>query len=229
MEWHATELIDRQGCGEDVYSCRFERPEGYEFAAGQYFMLRLGADAGAPTKPFSHASAPGDPWIEVTTHFSDSEYKRDLAQLKPGARAFISPALGRLRVPTHEGPVTFLVGGVGITPVRSIVRDAVQESTGLVATILYGNRTPECAPYRAELDTYAPRGIRTVHVFERTLNDPNAEEGLITSELVRRYADPSQGPFVTTGPPAMVAAMERVMDDLGIPSARRWIEKFGTG
>lgn len=229
MEWHATQLIDRHGCGENVHSCRFERPEGYEFAAGQYFMLRLGANADAPSKPFSHASAPGDRWIEVTTHFGDSEYKRGLAAVVPGGQVFVSPALGRLSVPANEGPVTFLAGGVGITPVRSIVRDAVQRNTGLTATIFYGNRSPKCAPYRTELDAYAPHGIRTIHVFEHVLKDPHAEEGLITPELVCLHADPSQGLVVATGPPAMVVAMERVMDNLGVPSARRRVEKFGTG
>jgi ferredoxin-NADP reductase len=39
--------------------------------------------------------------------------------------------------------------------------------------------------------------------------------------------DPADGrPFIVTGPPMMVEAMERVLDELDIPTDRRRIERF---
>jgi len=228
VDWHATKMTDRHLWCEDVYSCRFERPKDYSFGAGQYLMLRLPTSDGTLAKPFSHASAPGDSWIEVTTHFSGSKYKSALADLEPGSEVSVSPALGRLQIPADD-PVTFLVGGIGITPVRSMLRDAAQRHTGLTGTLFYGNRSPQCVVYRDELDSYESDGIRTVHVFERESNEPAAEEGFITAELVKHHVDPTHGPFVTTGPPAMITVMERVMDELDIEPERRVIERFGAG
>jgi len=44
---------------------------------------------------------------------------------------------------------------------------------------------------------------------------------------VRRYVDPADGrPFYVAGPPVMVTAMERVLDELGVEGEQRRIERF---
>ncbi|NTW97873.1 MAG: hypothetical protein HGB28_04910, partial [Oscillochloris sp.] len=52
----------------------------------------------------------------------------------------------------HATRVAFLVGGVGITPARSMLREAV--SVGRVfddVLLVYGNRDATCIPYHEEL------------------------------------------------------------------------------
>ncbi len=226
MGQHTVSFLESSPCGEGVLTCRFERPHGYEFVPGQYFMLELQTAEGPGAKPFSHAAAPADDWIEVTTHLSDSPFKQGLAALEPGDTVGIGDAAGRLVLPTPTPHVVFLVGGVGITPVHSMVRDAVQRGTGLAATLLYGNRSVECIPYRAELDSYETRGVDCVHVLEHPPADWDGESGFITPELVGRVVEMNDRLFVTAGPPGMVTAMEACMDALGIDAGNRLVERF---
>lgn len=227
MQRHRIAYTGSSACGAGVLTCAFEKPEGYEFVPGQYFMLELETSEGPVAKPFSHAAAPHDDWIEITTHLSGSPFKQALLGLEPGDEVWAGDAAGRLVLPVPPPDVVFLIGGVGITPVRSMVRHAVRQKAGLTAIVLYGNRSAECIPYREELDSYASEGIDCIHVLERPPADWSGASGLITPELVaERVADIADRLFVTAGPPGMVAAMEACMDDLGIDASSRLVERF---
>ena len=118
---------------------RFSRPPGYSYVAGQYVSLTLETREGRQTKSFSHCDAPGDAETEVLTRLTGSAFKDALAALHPGDLVTMSGPFGRLVLPEGVDRAAFLVGGVGITPMRSIVRDSVQRGTGLTALVFDGN------------------------------------------------------------------------------------------
>jgi ferredoxin-NADP reductase len=209
---------------------RFERPDAYSFTPGQWFTLRLSIGDELQTETFSHCSAPSDPYLEMTTRLTASPFKQALAALELGAIVHIAGPGGRLGITAGVSRLAFLVGGVGITPVRSMLRDA--RTQGRVfddAAILYGNRDDSCVPYREEFADMAGSGVRMVLCYESPPNGWSGESGFITAEMVRRYlpGEELNRPFVVAGPPVMVAAMERVLDALSIPAENRLVEHFG--
>ena len=228
---YPVELLSSEMCGEDILTCRFSRPVGYSFAAGQWLRLTIESSAGRDTRTMSHSSGPEDGYLEVTTRLSPSAFKVALAAIQPGASAEIVGPGGRLTLPEESQRACFLVGGVGITPVRSILRHA--EATGRIfddALLLYGNRDESCVPFAEEFARMNLIGVRTVVCYEHPPDGWEGERGFITAETVRRHLDPNDGrPFVVAGPPVMVAAMERVLDDLHVDAQRRLIERFGAG
>ena len=207
----------------------FARPQGYEFAAGQWFRLTLPTADGPQTRTFSHASAPQDAGLDMATRLSGSPFKRALAELRPGAPVTLAGPGGRLRLPEDATRIVALTGGIGVTPVRSLLRDAVARDVVFDdALVLFGNRDEHCAPYLDELASLEHHGIRVVPVYENPPSDWPGERGFITPSIVRRYVAPIKGrPFIVTGPPAMVAAMDAVLDDLEIDPAWRTVERFG--
>lgn len=228
MRSFMTTLIDRFDWAKDASAFRFERPDNYNFVAGQYALLSLHTDEGLVTKPFTIASAPGDPLLEFTTRISSSAFKKALASLEPGDPIDISTAAGRFVLPADARRVVFLVGGVGITPARSILRDVTQRKVSLDATVFYGNRGPDCVPYLTELTAMADAGVRLILVLERPDDGWTGEVGFITPELVAATgALDRPALWMVSGPPVMVEAMERVLDELGIPAEERMIERFG--
>jgi ferredoxin-NADP reductase len=226
---YSVALLERQACGDDIQTLRFNRPAGYVFRPGQWFTLSLETAQGTETKTFSHCSAPADPYIELTTRMSDSAFKQALGALEPGAMVRIAGPGGRLELPQDARHVTFLVGGVGITPVRSILRDARHNGREFSdALLLYGNRDESCAPFLGEFEAMADMGVRVVVCYERPSVGWQGESGFITADTVRRHMDPSDGRlFVVTGPPPMVGAMESVLSNLAVPSGRWLVERFG--
>lgn len=226
---HEVRLVGREPCGEDILTLRFSRPEGYEFTAGQWFTLTIETDEGSETKTFSHCSAPADDYLETTTRLSSSAFKTALARMMPGARAQIAGPGGRLTLSPDADRLCFLVGGTGITPVRSILRDAMQHDRMFAdALLLYGNRDESCVPFAEEFARMSTHGVRLELCFEKPPVDWQGEAGFITADTVRRHLDDVHAtPFFVAGPPLMVAAMERVLDDLEVSAALRHIERFG--
>jgi len=219
-------LLEKEQCAPDVVAYRFRRPEGYEFVAGQWGVYDLGEPAGKHT--FTHASAPHDPHLEIMTRLSASAFKVALDALTPGETVVLSGPGGRMRIREGEERVAFLAGGVGITPIRSMLRAAAHTArTFQDALVVYGNRDETCIPYRDELEALDDIGVRVVHALEHPPEGWQGEAGFVTAEMVRRYVDPADGrPFYVAGPPVMVTAMERVLDELGVEGEQRRIERF---
>ena len=182
------ELLGSEMCGAEIISVRFARPEGFDFKPGQWMILELAGNGPRLAETFTICSAPSDDYLEITTRLSGSDYKNALLRLRPGDHAAVSGPGGRLALPAGATGVTFLVGGVGITPVRSMLRDArVQGRRFDDALLLYGNRDDSCVPFRAEFEEMADRGVRTVLCFERPPAGWHGDSGFITAEVVGRY------------------------------------------
>lgn len=226
MRWFDVRLIETVPCDGDIVTCRFERPEGYDFRAGQYCLLELDTASGKERKPFTIASAPGDGWLEFTTRVSASAFKQALRAAGPGALARVSPPAGRLVLPPGTGTVVFLVGGVGITPAHSILRDAMQRGSAMRATLFYGIADLACAPYRDEFESMPGQLLRTVFVVEHPADGWQGETGYVDAGTVRRHLGTEPDVWIVAGPPPMVEAMERVLDELEVPGDRRLIERF---
>jgi ferredoxin-NADP reductase len=212
-----------------VASFTFSRPEGYDFDPGQFLSLTLETREGEQTKHFTICSAPGDPGLAITTRLSGSAFKDALLALTPGLRVGITGPRGAMTLRPGDTKVAFLVGGIGVTPARCIVRDAVQRGGGPTFLVFFGNLDQDSIPFKAEFDAYErdhPE-ISVVHVLAEPKPGWQGETGFITAAIVRRHTDPMDGwHWVVAGPPAMIDAMKIVLSDLAMPAERVSFELF---
>jgi len=216
-------------CGGDVTSFRFSKPADYSFVPGQFFALTLHTRDGVVSKHFSHADAPADAYVELTTRLSGSAFKDALRALEPGAVVRARGPKGRLGVPDGATGVGFLAGGVGITPAHSIIRHAVSLGTGLDIALFYGSRDETCIPYGEEFRRYAASASGFLYV--ETLDHPGpgwtGESGFITADMVRSHLRTIfDRHWIIAGPPPMVDAMRKVVGDLGLPDGAVSYEIF---
>lgn len=223
-----TRLVDRTIC-EDLVIARFEKPPGYTFQPGQWLRLTLESDEGPHTRTLSHASTPDDDYIEVATRLSNSPFKRLLSSVPLGTGATLTGPAGRFTLPADPERAVFLLGGIGVTPAISLLRDSVSSGRKFEdLVVIYGNRSPRCVAYLDELQSMADSGVRCIPVFEKPDPGWQGESGFITPALVRRnVADIEERPFLVVGPPAMLPPMQAVLDELGIPDSRRSWEVLG--
>lgn len=212
---------------DDFIGVRIEKPAGYTFTAGQWFRVSLPALPDAGTRTFSIACAPADGWLEIGTRYSESAFKQALAGMPAGGPVEISAPAGSLRLPEPASSSVLLAGGIGITPVRSLVREAISRGADVRGAVLvYANRDEKCVPYRQELEGWRDHGVSVVEVFERPIGAWRGERGFISADILQRCGVTADRTFVVTGPPAMVAAMRTVLDELGVPADRRRVESF---
>ena len=218
----------------DTSSFRFSRPSEYTFEAGQFFSITLQTPEGPLTHSFSHADSPTEPWVELTTRLTGSPFKNALDSLAVGAPAEIDGPYGKFLFEYDEPRIAFLTGGVGLTPVRSILRYLVdtggaRRAAGQQIVLVYGSMTEDGILYRDQIEACAEAlpGLRVVHVITKPTPEWQGHAGFITSDVVTaELGDPKDWKYYIVGPPPMIDAMWKVMDALEIPHPRVTVEGF---
>jgi ferredoxin-NADP reductase len=223
------EVVETREECDGIRLLTLSRPEGYRFLAGQFMSLTLETREGRQTKSFTHSDAPDDACSRVLTRATGSAFKDALIALRPGDGVSVAGPYGALTVPEGARKVAFLVGGVGVTPAASIVRDAVLRCMGLPCVVFYGVAASACIPLAGEFDSYsaADPEVRFIYVASDPESGWTGERGHIDADLVRRHCDPLDGwHWFVSGPPAMVEAMRSVLTTLGVLEPSTSFEQF---
>lgn len=227
-------LLEKIRRSSDTTSYRFSRPPEYEFKAGQWFTIALNTPDGPDDHHFSHADSPTESVIELTTRLTGSEFKNTLDALPVGAEVDIEGAYGRFLFGYDIPRIAFLTGGIGVTPVRSMLRyiadtNGAGRMEGQEVTVFYGSMTEEGIVYKNEFDEFERKiaGLRVVHVITKPTASWKGYGGFITADTVRaELIDPKAWTYYVVGPPPMITAMDKVMAQLEIPQAQTIIESF---
>ncbi len=211
---------------EDTVCYIFDKPDNFSFRAGQFATLRLlNVAPAASTHVFSFASAPEDDHIAFAWRAGDSVWKRAASAMRPGAQCQMIAPSGQAVVPPH-GSVVFLVAGIGITPVRSIVRSALLRGERRDFTLIYSNRTPASTAFLREWSQY-DSVCKTV----LTMTDDaswDGVRGVITDAMVRDVvADVRVPHYYIVGTSGFVHAMEMLVAGLGVAPDRIICDNFG--
>lgn len=210
-------------------SFRFERPAGFEYLAGQWFVLTVPSPEGPLTSHFTYASSPTEPFLEFATRMSGSAFKNALLALTPGDQVEMEGPHGNFVLRDESVRMACLIGGIGVTPLRSWLRylDDTGDSRDMV--VFYGSMTEDGIIFRDELEAIASRipGIRLVHVLANAGESWPGRRGFINAETIRaELADPLAWTYFVCGPPPMIAAMRIVLTELDIPRPQLVLESF---
>ena len=204
------------------------------FRPGQYLSLEVELEGTRTSRPYSIASAPGAPLLEITI--------KD----KPGG--FVSPYLTQqltvgdtLRSSGPEGwfrqeplidpdHLVFLAGGSGITPFMSMLRHRSKSGAPGRVTLLYGCRTEEEVIFAQELRALerSQPGLEMVIVLSEPTEGFAGQAGLLDVELLQVVVgDPADKLFFICGPEAMIPFCREAVEALGAPAHRVRVETFG--
>ena len=104
---------------------------------------------GRSWRAFSLSSGPDEAEVRITTRITDkpSPYKRALMALKPGDQMVMRGPFGPFFLDGSKRPVVFIAGGIGITPYRALIGDAIGKKEQAPASIhlLYADDRGEYA------------------------------------------------------------------------------------
>ena len=203
-----------------------EAPAGFHHEAGQYLVLRIETPDGPDLRPLSIASPPGASTIELATRLGASSFKLALAALEPGATVSVSRPRGKFRLDTKR-PAVIVTGGIGIAPIRAMLRHAVAQGYERPIRLVYANRTPEEIAFHRELADLAATfpNLEISWVVSATSQASVAATGMHAG----RVDDDVLGPhvvalpdarFYLTGPAPMVADMRAALRHAGVRRRR---------
>jgi glycine betaine catabolism B len=214
----------------DVTSFRFPRPEGFEYKAGQFFFVTLRQGGKELSKHFSFSSSPTESdHIEFTKKLTDHEYSLALKAVKVGDWARIDAPYGQFTFEGEYPKIALLGGGIGITPLKSICKNATDKHLNSKITLFYGCRTEGDLVFRQEFEEMQVQNPNLKLVL--MVNEPTPQwkgaVGIITPDLVKKQLpDYRETVFYACGPPPMVKAMENLVSRLGLPKTQLKLEYF---
>ncbi|MDG4823439.1 ferredoxin reductase family protein [Asanoa sp. WMMD1127] len=196
---------------------------GLEARAGQFFIWRfLTRGRWWQSNPFSISSTPDGEVLRLTAR-AVGKTSAGLRHLPVGAKVFVEGPYGAFTSLHRTRDATLLIaGGVGITPIRSLLG----ELTGPV-TVLYRVPTEADAVLRAELEHYVTTQGVTLHLLTgrtgagQPPNLPFAPENL--TALVPDIMDRD---VYVCGPPAMTDSVLKSLRQIGVPKRQVHAERF---
>jgi len=223
---------------EGTLALQFEKPAGFDFVAGQAMDLTLlqprETDAEGNTRYFSIASAPHEDFLMVATRLRDTAFKRQLPGLEAGAEVKISAPGGSLRLHNNPArPAVFLAGGIGITPVRSILLRAAREKLAHRIFLFYSNRRPEDAAFLDELTILQQENphftlIATMTGMAKSALPWNGETKRLDRALLDKHLGEAKSPvYYVIGPPGMVTGVRAMLNQTGVDDDDIRAEDFG--
>lgn len=145
------------------------------FRAGQFLNIRLGP--GEPWRSYSLSRAPGEP-LRLTVQLKpDGQVSPRLHALSAGATLEARGPYGAFVADDLPGPLLFIAGGSGITPLLSMLR------AGVPADLVYASRSPQDTLFLEEVRTCVP-AERLVWVWERE-GEPGGLPGRLDAPTLR--------------------------------------------
>lgn len=220
-------LLDKREIAEGTLEFTLEKPKGFEYRAGQYGDLvlpALGGDGEDFEKHgFSFASAPYEPTLRMATRMRDTPFKRAAREVPVGKTVELLALWGDFTLHKNPAvPAVFVIGGIGITPVRSIIAEATHQKLAHQLTLIYANRTRALAAYTEDLEGYAKANPNFTFVPVYT-----KAAGHVTASTIREHVRDTATPkYYLSGPEGMVKAMRALLIEVGADEDNVRTEEF---
>ena len=207
-------------------------PEGgrpLRHTPGQFMFLKL-LRPGLPSEehPFTISSSPTQQAALTATIKESGDFTNTIGQTRPGDGARIEGPYGRFSLVHHHAPAfLFIAGGVGITPIMSMLRYLRDTGDGRLATLVYGNRTEGDILFRDELAAM-PDTVAVVHVLSEPAPGWDGPSGYVIKETIQTAARERQADahVYLCGPPPMMDKVIPALRALGVEDARIHYERF---
>lgn len=216
-----------------VASFRLKPQERIDFIPGQF--LQVVFDKDNPNnkdlnKYLSFSASPLKDYIEVTKRISQSNFSQRLNNLKIDDEVLLNAPLGSCVFKDDYKKIGFLIGGIGVTPVISIIEYIVEKKLNTDVILFYSNRTEEEIAFKAELDGWQQENsnIKVINaVTDCQPKDKNCIFGRIGKELLlERDKYIKERILFIFGPPKMVGGMKSLCLEIGCKEENLKTESF---
>ena len=227
----------------DVCSFYFEPVDGKPlpiFRPGQFltFKLNIPGQDKTVTRCYSISSVPNSKYYRVTIKLVPdglvSSYFHN--QVEPGAILDLLSPQGVFYIePTTQKPLVLIAGGVGITPLISMMGSMDEARSNAEVILFYAVRDKNSQILKNSLKNLAYKNTKIrvyvaySHLSAEDKIDPNSEfSGRLTVDHIRSVLPSSNYDFYICGPPPMMKSMIDGLQSWEVPKDNIYTEAFGT-
>lgn len=150
IKWIKKETRDTSTYALKINSKEIQR--SYGFRPGQFNMLYI---PGVGESPISISSSPSDKELTHTIRVA-GDVTTSISKLKPGDTILMRGPFGSSWPieEVEESSLMVIAGGLGIAPLRSVLREIIKRRFKKKGFILYGAKTPKDIIFRDEFPRY---------------------------------------------------------------------------
>ncbi len=180
------------------------------------------------------------PWDRAKGAFADvppglcSSY---IFSRKPGDKVTISGPYGEFHIKDTDREMVYIGGGAGMAPLRSHIFHLFHTlKTGRKVSYWYGARSLREIFY--EEDFRAIEREFPNFRFEIALSEPLPEDNwtgykgfihqVVYDQYLKNHPEPEEVEYYLCGPPLMLAAVQNMLDNLGVPKEMIAFDDFGS-
>lgn len=198
--------------------------QGMKFLPGQFAWITVWNSPFSDTEhPFSISSSAEHPGYLSFTIKEFGKFTQQIKTLQPGQRVWVDGPYGAFSLDrhTHAKGFAFIAGGVGITPMMSMLRTLADRGDQRPLLLIYANKDWDKVIFREEIEHLKARlNLQVIHVVENPPNNWNGEKGYINREVLERtLPKPIQRndwEIFICGPEQMMNSVESYLPQLGI-------------
>jgi predicted ferric reductase len=231
----AFRVLETRREGPQVWTLTLAPEDGhpFRFLPGQFQFLRLHDSGVAPEEhPFTIASSAARQDRISLTIKESGDFTAGIGRVRPGDRASVHGPFGRFSHALHadERDLVFVAGGIGITPLLSMLRSMRDSAEPRRVLLVYACRQAADLLFTPELEAMAiarrPQ-LTVVPVLSKPLGSWSGETGLLDAgRLARLCGGIEHKAFYLCGPPPMMAGLILGLRRLGVSPRRIHADHF---
>lgn len=202
--------------------------ERFKAKGGQFVMVRFLARPFVwQEHPFSLSRLPHPEGLRLTIR-QLGDFTNMIPHLKPGTRVWVSGPFGAFtREKQRTKKILYIAGGIGITPIRSMVEEQAVRGEKAVSVLMYGNRTEQDTVFLKELQELGATIAMPIFNVLSEQKGYKGETGFIDPQrILRLVPDARERDVFLCGPPPMMWAIIKGLKEAGMPQAQIHYERF---
>jgi ferredoxin-NADP reductase len=209
---------------DDIFILQLKPKDGnsLNFLPGQYVQMKNPRFSNPDEEhPFSIASSPTTKnylefCIRVYGDWTEQLMREDIGNILS-----LSDPIGEFTWDDSITNAVFLVGGIGISPIMSMLRFIHATNQHPKITLLYGNRTPESVMYKTEIEDLFPNypTWKLVHIYSHLPVgfEWDGYRGFINPEIMAQEINFTPKPiYFLIGPPVFIELMKKHLHTFGV-------------
>lgn len=242
-------VVDKKVKESDVITSFYLKPKDRnkvaDFKPGQYISVRLTIEGEKNThiRQYSLSDSPGKDYYRITVKREDgmddtpdgiiSNYLHN--QVEEGDVLEVSAPAGDFVLNTEKDtPVVLLSGGVGITPMLSMLNYMIEKQPNRKVTFIHASRNGNVHAMRDYLKEVNDRykQVNTNVFYDSPLEEDVQlkhfdQEGYVTKVWLRDHVDLDDADFYFCGPTPFMKNINSSLMELGVDQDRIHYEFFG--
>ncbi|MBU1020229.1 MAG: FAD-dependent oxidoreductase [Firmicutes bacterium] len=218
MKKYFLSLREIEKVGTDYYIFNFEMPEDIQFTEGQYgvFMHVDKQIEGRKVRAFSVASSNKEDVFKIATKIVEtpSDFKAKMLELKPGDQMTFDGPMGSFTLEKNYH-VVLIAGGIGITPIRSLVKQIEAIKLHKAVELVY-SEPRKIYPFQDEFDHLDFLDKHYANTVENTREN--------IANVTKKYLNSAY--YYISGSPSFVNAIAEQIREYGIETSNIKFDRF---